>query len=71
MADTEEYLCPGCQTTIADTDLMRCPHCFHFFGSERKMTLPYPAENTTSGYLAGLKTVLKKLQRGKSAAADK
>ena len=71
MIDQDDYLCPDCRAIIADADLMRCPHCFYFFGSERKMVRHSFAQNTAPGYLDGLKTMLKKLHRGKSSEASR
>lgn len=66
MTDREEYMCPACQSTITDGDLMRCPHCYHFFGPQRR-TAPRPAEADVPGHLSGLRSVLKKLNLGRSS----
>lgn len=71
MTGQAQYMCPGCQSTITDGDLMRCPHCYRFFGPEKRTVQPYPVTAAVPGYASGLRSVLKKLHLGKSSPADR
>jgi hypothetical protein len=66
MTVQEEYVCPACQSTIIDGDLMRCPHCYHFFGPQRKAVQRLPVEAAVPGRLNGLRSVIKIFRLGRS-----